>query len=241
MLVEVKKYTTKEVSKQLKIPVGNLRQWETMFPSLIYVQRTKTGARIYTDYELEILKKIKLLKDKNMNDEDIRFILETASVSELDETNEEIMDEEESVRYLSLKQEETVESVRNLTDSLVSWKREFMDEFREVLKHEVKKEIIRGNNKTKSMVESFSQVVLQTSETTNEEIKQLRHEIEREEEEKIFIQQKLEEREVQFQEFVHQYRQVAAAKLEQKEKRKFPNLLSLFNKSKKEEVDFSKS
>ncbi|WP_209122681.1 MerR family transcriptional regulator [Alkalihalobacillus sp. BA299] len=234
---DINKYSTKEVSKLLKIPVGNLRKWERTFDGLLYVQRTKTGARLYTDYEIDTLKKIKLLKDKNIKDDDVKYILETKIEVEVDDYNEEVADVEEDYKYetiLSL-QQETVESVEKLTSSIFTFKDEMIQETKEEIKNEVKKEINSGHHKTSSLVQSYSQMMLDTADQAKEELQKLRLEIERENEEKLFIHQKLEEREVHFQEFVQQFRETAAAKQDQSLKRKVTKWFSQFSKDKKED------
>ncbi|WP_158211604.1 MerR family transcriptional regulator [Alkalihalobacterium alkalinitrilicum] len=237
MANEINKYSTKEVSKLLKIPIGNLRKWERTFEGMLYVQRTRTGARLYTDYEIETLKKIKLLKDKNIKDDDVKYILETNILVEVNEEKEEIEDVEGEHRYetiLSL-QQETVESVEKLTNSIFSFRDEMIQETKEEIKNEVKKEIHLGHNKTTSLVQSYSQMLLDTSDQTIDEILKLRQEIERENEEKLFIHQKLEEREVHFQEFVQHFRETAATKQDQSLKGKVTKWFSYFSKDKKED------
>ncbi|OLO36954.1 hypothetical protein BTR23_14505 [Alkalihalophilus pseudofirmus] len=237
MANDINKYSTKEVSKLLKIPIGNLRKWERTFEGMLYVQRTRTGARLYTDYEIETLKKIKLLKDKNIKDDDVKYILETNILVEVNEEKEEIEDVEGEHRYetiLSL-QQETVESVEKLTHSIFSFRDEMIQETKEEIKNEVKKEIHLGHNKTTSLVQSYSQMLLDTSDQTKDEILKLRQEIERENEEKLFIHQKLEEREVHFQEFVQHFRETAATKQDQSLKGKVTKWFSYFSKDKKED------
>ncbi|MFV8830495.1 MerR family transcriptional regulator [Alkalihalobacterium sp. APHAB7] len=233
----IQKYSTKEVSRLLKIPVGNLRKWERTFEGMLYVQRTKTGARLYTDYEIDTLKKIKLLKDKNIKDEDVKYILETNIQVEYNDESDEKEESEDYNQYemmISL-QHETVESVEKLTNSIFSFKEEVLQETKEEIKNEVKKEINLGHNKTTSLVQSYSQMLLDTSDQTKDELQRLRQEIEQENEEKLFIHQKLEEREVHFQEFVQHFREAAASKQEQSIKTKMSKWLSHFTKDKKEE------
>jgi DNA-binding transcriptional MerR regulator len=219
-----KKYTIKEVSKYLKIPVGKLREWEEMFPNALYVQRTKTGARLYTEYDLEMLKKIKILKDNNINEENVNFILNTNIAVEVDEPHEDHHDYDV---ILSL-QNETIDNIQELTESIVGLKEEFIQE----VKEEVKSEMNAGHSKTKSLIQSYSHTIVDTAESTKEELNRLRQDIHREEEEKLFIQQKLEEREVHFQEFVQAYRETAAAKS------KLPSWLNFLKPKKEGSVDY---
>ncbi|GAE25949.1 hypothetical protein JCM9140_1972 [Halalkalibacter wakoensis JCM 9140] len=224
----VQKLTIKEVSKQLKIPVGKLREWEELFPYALQVERTKTGARLYDDQDLEMLKKIKILKDNNINEDNVNFILNTVKTQEVEEREEEV-DEQEFAKIISL-QHDTNESIRELTDSIDMMKDDIIHD----VKAEIKSEMKIGQSKTKSIIQSYSHLVAETAEVTKEEVLRLREDIYREEEEKLFIQQKLEEREAQFQEFVQVYRETAAAK------QRFPGwLVQLFKPKKEGSVDYS--
>ncbi|KHF40585.1 MerR family transcriptional regulator [Halalkalibacter okhensis] len=220
-----RKYTIKEVSKNLKIPVGKLREWEDMFSKALYVQRTKTGARLYSEYDLEMLKKIKILKDNNINEEHVNFILNTNIEMEPNELLNEAPQEYEVI--LSL-QNETIDNIQELTESIAGLKEEFIQEVKDEVKHEMN----AGHSKTKSLIQSYSHTIIDTAESTKEELSRLRQEIHREEEEKLFIQQKLEEREVQFQEFVQAYREAAATKS------KLPSWLNFLKPKKEGSVDY---
>ncbi|MFC0470867.1 MerR family transcriptional regulator [Halalkalibacter kiskunsagensis] len=224
---EQKKYAIKEVSKSLKIPVGKLKEWEELYSNALYVQRTKTGARLYTGYDIELLKKIKILKDNNINEEHVNFILDTNNEVERDEQGEST---QEYFTLLSL-QNETIESIQKLTESIATIKEEFIQE----VKEEIKSEMNVGHSKAKSLLQSYSHTIADTAENTHEELTRLRQDIHKEEEEKLFIQQKLEEREQQFQEFVQSYREAAAAK----EKQRFPNWLNIFKAKKEGSIDLS--
>jgi DNA-binding transcriptional MerR regulator len=68
----MKTYTLKEVSKKINISPGTLRKWEQDFEDLLDIQRTKQGARIYTDIEIELLVEIKQMADKKISKEVIR-------------------------------------------------------------------------------------------------------------------------------------------------------------------------
>ncbi|WP_227935377.1 MerR family transcriptional regulator [Alkalihalobacillus deserti] len=223
-----KKYTIKEVSKSLKIPVGKLREWEDLFPNALYVQRTKTGARLYKDYEIETLKKIKILKDHNISEENVNFIIDVNT--EIKQEGQSDQSREYVEMLLSL-QNETTETMQNLTDSFVRLKEEFIQD----IKEELKTEMNVGHSKTTSLIQSYSNMIIDTADNTQEELIRIRQDFYREEEEKLFIQQKLEEREEQFQEFILSFRESAAAK----QKQRFPNWLKIFKTKKDSSIDFS--
>lgn len=61
----MKTYSTKEVAKKIKVPPGTIRQWEKDFNGFLAVPRSKQGARIYTEIEIDLLIQIKqMLADK---------------------------------------------------------------------------------------------------------------------------------------------------------------------------------
>ncbi|MFC0562285.1 MerR family transcriptional regulator [Halalkalibacter alkalisediminis] len=223
-----KKYTIKEVSKKLKVSVGKLKEWEESFSHALYVQRTKTGARLYSDFEIETLKKIKILKDHHINDDHVNFILDTNYEVERDDDISETTSPEMVDMLVSL-QNDTTETIQQLNESFAQVKEEIILD----LKEEIKTELNAGHHKTKSLIQSYSHLVVDRAEHTQEEITKLRQDIHREEEEKLFIQHKLEEREEQFQEFVLAYRQSAAAK------QRFPNWLKIFKMKKEGSMDLN--
>ncbi|WP_066256492.1 MerR family transcriptional regulator [Neobacillus drentensis] len=68
----MKTYTLKEVAKIINTTPGTLRHWEKDLVDLLEIPRSKQGARIYTDLEIEQLKEIKQLYDKKLTKESIR-------------------------------------------------------------------------------------------------------------------------------------------------------------------------
>ncbi len=284
MVDENKMYTIKDVSRQLKIPVGSLKKWEKVFVEFFEVHRTKSGSRIYRDGELKVIKKIKLMKDKNLSDDLIKFILDTDNGAN-NEVPEQVASEYD-LKYAEIvaMQNETVQAVQNISDSFEQLKDEFKQETKEVneelktavkkeinegnattegivkayseealdnynrthnefksdfkcefkdvneeLKSEIKKEVAKGNAITEGMVQTYSQEVLDNYSRTYKQLKKLKEQVQREQEENLFLQKKVEEREELFQEFVQNYRQVAASNEEKKQKRKLGNIFnSLF-------------
>ncbi|QOY35637.1 MerR family transcriptional regulator [Anaerobacillus isosaccharinicus] len=224
-------YTIKDVSKQLKVSTGSLKNWEKVFDKFVQIHRTKNGSRIYNDSELVVLKKIKVMKEKNLSDEMVMFILDE-KIEDGCEVPEQIQSEYD-LKYADIValQTETVQAVQNISDSLDQFKGNFIKEVKDDLTSEVKKEITKGNSITQGIVQTYSHEVLDTFKATSEHINELKEEIEREQEEKLFLQKKVEEREELFQDFVQSYRQAAAAIEEKNEKRKLSYWLNLLSKA----------
>lgn len=69
-------YSIKEVSRLINIPTGTIRQWEKDLEGLLIIPRTAQGARYYTEEEINILKKIKEMREQNVSKGMIRSLLE---------------------------------------------------------------------------------------------------------------------------------------------------------------------
>jgi DNA-binding transcriptional MerR regulator len=68
----MKTYTLKEVSKKINVSLGILRQWEKDFEDILDIPRSKQGARIYTDIEVDFLLEIKQMAAKKISKVAIR-------------------------------------------------------------------------------------------------------------------------------------------------------------------------
>nr|WP_263326185.1 MerR family transcriptional regulator [Neobacillus sp. Marseille-Q6967] len=68
----MKTFTLKEVSKKINVPAGKLRQWEKDLDNILEIPRTKQGARIYTETEINLLLEIKELLANKFSKEMIR-------------------------------------------------------------------------------------------------------------------------------------------------------------------------
>lgn len=94
----MKTYTLKEVSKKINVSPGTLRKWEQDFEDLLDIPRTKQGARIYTDLEIELLLEIKQMADKKVSKEAIRQ--EIQKIEEPEDVEIPAMQEDSSEMFL---------------------------------------------------------------------------------------------------------------------------------------------
>ncbi|PLT35096.1 MerR family transcriptional regulator [Bacillus sp. V5-8f] len=69
-------YSIKDVSKKISIPTGTIRQWEKDLQGLIYIPRSKQGARFYTEKEIILLEKVKEMRANNLSKDMIRMLLD---------------------------------------------------------------------------------------------------------------------------------------------------------------------
>ena len=68
-------YSASEICSMIGIQFHELKKWEDTFPNL-HPARSKGGRRLYKPKDLDLLNKIKKLKDKDCPDEKIIYILE---------------------------------------------------------------------------------------------------------------------------------------------------------------------
>ncbi|MED4203984.1 MerR family transcriptional regulator [Neobacillus mesonae] len=78
----MKTYTLKEVAKKINIAPGIIRQWEKELNEYLEIPRSKQGARIYTDTEIELLQEIKEMYCQKLSKEMIRTNLQQLHESE---------------------------------------------------------------------------------------------------------------------------------------------------------------
>jgi DNA-binding transcriptional MerR regulator len=165
----LKAYTIQEVSKKIQIPPGTLRQWEKDLEGVLFIPRTKQGARYYTEYEISLLEKIKQMRDKNLSKEMIRELMSTylQQSSETFETSltpaptpaNELMVAENMLHTFDQFKQEFIQEIRE----------EIREGIRKVVLDEVKKEISRGSLQT---VKAISDSIYKQTEKTMDVIKE---------------------------------------------------------------------
>lgn len=169
----MKAYTIKEVSTLIGVPEGTIRQWEKDFPDILLIPRDAQNARYYTEFEIETLKQIKSMRDKNLPKKMIKELLKRQTETGL-KRNQVI-----EPTIPTLKQSEAVETLRDLQRSLEAFpdikemmiaelKSEIRNEIKSELTDAVRKEIASslesGNTRTSEQIETLSKA-LNTMET----------------------------------------------------------------------------
>ncbi|WP_100408490.1 MerR family transcriptional regulator [Bacillus solitudinis] len=134
-------YMIKEVSEMIGVPVGTLRQWESDFKGIIEIPRDSKGARYYTDFEIETLKHIKIMRDRKLSKDVIRELLEKKgkvkgvdSISLIPQPYVPQMKQSEAV--------ETLQSIKEMMSGFEEFKGSLIKELREEIRQEVRKDII---------------------------------------------------------------------------------------------------
>ncbi|MBD8068718.1 MerR family transcriptional regulator [Bacillus sp. PS06] len=197
----VKAYSINEVSKKINTPTGTIRQWEKDLNGVLIIPRTKQGARFYTDREIELLLKIKDMRNQNVHKSMIRKLLEKYLHSTSEAASESFEPEAEEptnneVQLVGdptpIQQEQDVEAVnfrmeafkqellQDIKYEMTQNKHEIIDELKnELVNHSlhtiqgVSKSIQRSNDKRKAEVEQLSESIHEVSELTSEQFEAL--------------------------------------------------------------------
>ncbi|MDQ0197804.1 MerR family transcriptional regulator [Neobacillus ginsengisoli] len=182
-------YAMKEVAKKIKVPPGTIRQWEKDLNGLLVIPRTKQGARIYTDWEINLLNEIKLMYANKLGIEVIKDWLqetlepESEAVDELPEIDTSLSIPAYEVDRIPT-DEAAIKYADQFFDAMDTYKDNFLNEVkaeirsvvrREVL-DEVKKEISKGSLIT---VKSISDSIYKSTENTKAGIQELTETIEK--------------------------------------------------------------
>lgn len=186
-MINLKSYTLKEVSKKINVPIGTLRQWEKELDGVLVIPRSKQGARIFTDLEINLLLEINKLYIQRVNIDKIRDLIQKQLEPEI-----EISQEESTVSLEVVS--ETIAAVQNeeialknadlFFEAMDTYKKSFLsevkDEIRSVVRKEVldevKKEISKGTLLT---VKSLSDSIYKSTANTKAEIQDLSEAIEK--------------------------------------------------------------
>ena len=178
----MKTYTLKEVSKKINVAPGMVRQWEKDFVDFLDIPRSKQGARLFTDLEIDLLLEIKHFAEKNETKEMIRQWmqkrpeLEIEEILPIPEVSLKIISEE-TITPIPVEQS-TIKDTELFFEAMETYKKTFLnevkDEIRSVVRkevlEEVKKEITKG---TYCTVKSISDSIYKSTANTKAEIQDL--------------------------------------------------------------------
>lgn len=196
----MKTYTLKEVAKKINIKPGTLRQWEKDLDDILVIPRSKQGARIYTDLEIDKLVEIKQLFENKLSKETIREMIQRKLQPNSEDVPEplkllESLESLESLVSHEVSLEIITDTVKPMTiqdaidaqqffEAMDTYKQNFLtevkDEIRNVVRkeilEEVKKEITKG---TYTTVKSISDSIYKSSANTQAEIRELSETLEK--------------------------------------------------------------
>lgn len=185
----MKAYTIKEVSKMITVPSGTLRQWEKDLAGLLVIPRTKQGARFYTEMEIELLRKIKQMRDKNLSKEMIRDLMQR-HVGNVSEPGSESFETQEEESLDSGSSSSLVaspghgDSSQMFMDVMDQFKQNLLQEVKAEIKYGIRKEVLEDVKKeiskgVLSTVKTISDSIYKSGENTADRIKELSAEVAR--------------------------------------------------------------
>ncbi|MEH7114886.1 MerR family transcriptional regulator [Neobacillus niacini] len=167
----MKTYTLKEVSKKINVTSATLRKWEKELDEYLEIPRTKQGARIYSQVEIELLLEIKQLYENKHSTATILQILRGGPEPQ------ELALVSQNVSKVAEK-EIAIKNADEFFVAMDTYKQTFLNEVKEEIRNvlrkevvdEVKKEIINGAAYT---VNSISETISQATATTKAELGEL--------------------------------------------------------------------
>lgn len=183
----MKTFTLKEVSKKINVPPGTLRKWEKELEEFLVIPRTKQGARLYTDLEINLLLDIKEMIYHKYSKEMIRETLQKKMASPSDENsntpNSTLAIVSETITPIQ-NNETAINNTDQFFNAMDTYKQTFLnevkDEIRSVLRkevvEEVRKEISKGTLVT---VKTLSDSIYKSSANTQAELEEISDHIEK--------------------------------------------------------------
>lgn len=186
----VRTYSIKEVSKKMNIPVGTIRQWEKDLNGILVIPRNENNARYFTEVEIELLDKIKGMREKNVSKDLIRSLLTKESLKQPKEagispsteialntanvSNPSIV---EKKRENEAQQAKTQANIEDFFAALEQYKLDFLQDIKDTVAYnqaevmdEMKKEISSSSIHT---IRQVSKSIQRANEKRKEELKQL--------------------------------------------------------------------
>lgn len=180
-------FTLKEVSKKINVKPATLKKWEKELEEYLDIPRTRQGARIYSEVELDLLLDIKQMYENKLSTDMILQNLQTKDEpveNEISEPPSSSLPTVSETMPVVTNEENAIKNADQFFDAMDTYKQTFLsevkDEIRSVLRkevvEEVKKEISKGTFYT---VKSISDSIYKSSASTKAEIEGLSEHIEK--------------------------------------------------------------
>lgn len=183
-------YSIKEVSKKMNIPVGTIRQWEKDLNGILVIPRGEGNARYFTEKEMNLLKQIKEMREKNVSKDLIRNLLteqasQQSSKAEISPSTEVSLNTAdisnaslvEKKRENESQQAKAQANIEEFFAALEQYKLDFLQDIKDTVAYnqaevmdEMKKEISTSSIHT---IKQVSKSIQRANEKRKEELKQL--------------------------------------------------------------------
>jgi DNA-binding transcriptional MerR regulator len=185
MIFLMKTYTLKEAAKKINIKPGIVRQWEKDLEELLDIPRTKQGARIYTDLEIDKLVEIKKMYENNVSKDAMREWMQKKLHPEND-----LVEETTEVSLEVISEPATPITIQDAIDAhqffeaMDTYKQTFLSEVKHEIRNVVRKEVLDEvkkeiNKGTYTTVKSISDSIYKSSANTQAEIQDLSNTLEK--------------------------------------------------------------
>jgi DNA-binding transcriptional MerR regulator len=205
----MKTFTLKEVSKKINVKPATLKKWEDDLEEYLEIPRTKQGARIYSQVEIDLLLEIKQMYENKLSTPMILHLLrggtddleEEIAEHEADESSlqiEEMLETEEEISEHSAKELAIVShegtpmsdeeiAIKNADEFFVAmdnYKQNFLNEVKEEIRNVLRKEVVDEVKKeivsgANFTVNSLSESINQSTASTKAGIEELSDHLEK--------------------------------------------------------------
>lgn len=180
--MQLRTYTLKEAAKIINVSISSIKQWEKDLRGVLIIPRSRQGARLYTNSEIDLLSEIKQLYLNHFSKKEIRDQLQKKQ-EESSEAAEEIpsmVSEKKPDPYPPT----AVAITDDFFEAMDQYKESFLNEVKDEIKKVVQTEVTEEVKKeiTKSMyysMKSLCDSIYKSSANTMEEIKDLSSTIEK--------------------------------------------------------------
>lgn len=167
----MKAYSIKEVQNITKVPSSTIRQWEKDLEGVFHVPRDENRNRYYTDFEIDMIKKIKQMRDKNLSIAMIKDLMKKHSETLEDDSQPTIV--QPSIPQMS--QNEAISTLKEIQVALKSFEK-FKEQIKTEIRNEVRNEILTEVTKQIAATSILSQEQVKTitssiSNTSEEVVK----------------------------------------------------------------------
>lgn len=142
----LKAYSIKQVSSQIEVTEGTIRQWEKDFN--LDIPRSEDNSRYFTEIEIETLSHIKAMRDKNLSKAVIKDLLDKNK-------NSSTYNKIPVPDVPALRQTEATQVLRSIQQSFETFpeiKKEIMNELKDEIKESIKEELTENFKKQNELI-----------------------------------------------------------------------------------------
>lgn len=167
----LKIHTLTEVSKELNVSTQTLRDWEKELQGIISIPRNSQGHRYYTTYELDALRRVNELRNKNVGFEMIKNLMKAA----MERGVSSLANEEVAVAVDPLERKGQSDAIAIL-QSLEGFVKEFEETYKETITNQIVLELKEEMNvqftERLNKVLDNSEVITETTKLNQELLKE---------------------------------------------------------------------